>query len=213
MGRVADLMDDFSDFSNKFSILADNYMASFPGLKVDKAAEIERYRQLAERVRPLVTETISFLHTQMKQGKHVLVEGANAAMLDIDFGTYPYVTSSNCSIGGVCTGLGIPPKFIGEVHGVVKAYTTRVGDGPFPTEQDNEIGEFLQTKGHEWGVTTGRKRRCGWLDIPLLKYTSMVNGYTSLALTKLDTLDEMEEIKIGVTYIKDGSALEHFPSC
>merc|ERR1719340_149491 len=211
--RVADLMDNFSDFSNKFSILADNYMASFPGLKVDKAAEIERYRQLAERIRPLVVESVSYLHKKLAEGKKILVEGANAAMLDIDFGTYPYVTSSNCSIGGVCTGLGIPPKFIGEVHGVVKAYTTRVGDGPFPTEQENEIGEFLQTKGHEWGVTTGRKRRCGWLDIPLLKYTSMVNGYTSLALTKLDILDEMEEIKIGVTYIKNGSSLEHFPSC
>merc|ERR1712004_890628 len=200
--RVADLMDNFSDFSNKFSILADNYMASFPGLKVDKAAEIERYRQLAERVRPLVVESVSYLHKQIKSGKNALVEGANAAMLDIDFGTYPYVTSSNCSIGGVCTGLGIPPYYIGDVYGVVKAYTTRVGDGPFPTEQENEIGEFLQTKGHEWGVTTGRKRRCGWLDIPLLKYTSMVNGYTSVALTKLDILDDLDEIQVGINYKK-----------
>merc|ERR1711971_800942 len=211
--RLADLMDNFQDFTNKFSILADNYMASFPGLKVDKAAEIERYRELAERVRPMVVESVSYLHKRLAEGKRILVEGANAAMLDIDFGTYPYVTSSNCSIGGVCTGLGIPPKFIGEVHGVVKAYTTRVGDGPFPTEQENEIGEFLQTEGHEWGVTTGRKRRCGWLDIALLKYTSMVNGYTSLAVTKLDILDKMDEIKVGVTYIKNGAALEHFPSC
>merc|ERR1711973_423165 len=211
--RLGDLLDNFDDFANKFKILASNYEASFPDLKVNKEEEIERYRVFAERVRPMVVESVSYIHSKMSEGKRVLVEGANAAMLDIDFGTYPYVTSSNCSIGGVCTGLGIPPKFIGEVHGVVKAYTTRVGDGPFPTEQENEIGEFLQTKGHEWGVTTGRKRRCGWLDIPLLKYTSMVNGYTSVALTKLDILDEMEEIKVGVTYIKDGSALEHFPSC
>ena len=108
--RLADLMDNFQDFTNKFSILADNYMASFPGLKVDKAAEIERYRELAERVRPMVVESVSYLHTRLAEGKRILVEGANAAMLDIDFGTYPYVTSSNCSIGGVCTGLGIPPK-------------------------------------------------------------------------------------------------------
>merc|ERR1711997_278726 len=172
----------------------------------------ERYKVLAERLRPMVIESVSFLHAQMKLDKHVLVEGANAAMLDIDFGTYPYVTSSNCSIGGVCTGLGIPPKFIGEVHGVVKAYTTRVGDGPFPTEQENEIGEFLQTKGHEFGVTTGRKRRCGWLDIPLLKWTDTLNNYTALALTKLDILDQLEEIKIGVAYKKNGKAMDHFPS-
>lgn len=106
----------------------------------------------------------------------MLVEGANAAMLDIDFGTYPYVTSSNCSIGGVCTGLGLPPNTIGEIIGVVKAYTTRVGDGPFPTELLDATGELLQNRGHEFGVTTKRKRRCGWLDLTLLKYTSMVNG-------------------------------------
>ena len=113
----------------------------------------------------------------MKEGKKILVEGANAALLDIDFGTYPYVTSSNCSIGGVCTGLGIPPTVIGEIVAVVKAYTTRVGDGPFPTELLDDIGEMLQQRGAEVGVTTKRKRRCGWLDLALLKYTAMVNGY------------------------------------
>merc|ERR1719295_1628004 len=210
--RLADLMDNFEDFTNKFSILADNYMASFPGLKVDKAAEIERYRELAERVRPMVVESVSYLHNRLAEGKRILVEGANAAMLDIDFGTYPYVTSSNCSIGGVCTGLGIPPKMVGDVYGVVKAYTTRVGDGPFPTEQLNEIGEFLQKHGHEFGVTTGRPRRCGWLDIPLLRYTSTVNGYSAIAVTKLDILDELDEIKIGVKYMKDGEELNYFPS-
>merc|ERR1711894_750736 len=141
-------------------------------IEFDVEKEIEKYRELAEEIRPYVCETVSYLHEILSSGKKVLVEGANASMLDIDFGTYPYVTSSNCSIGGVCTGLGIPPARIGDVFGVVKAYTTRVGDGPFPTEQENEIGEFLQTEGHEWGVTTGRKRRCGWLDIALLKYTS-----------------------------------------
>lgn len=113
-------------------------------------------------------------------------------------GTYPYVTSSNCSIGGVLTGLGLPPQAIGEIIGVVKAYTTRVGDGPFPTEQLNDVGEYLQTKGAEIGVTTKRKRRCGWLDLALLKYTNMVNGYTSICLTKLDILDAFAEIQVGV---------------
>lgn len=121
-------------------------------------------------------ETVQYLHQALKDGKKVLVEGANAAMLDIDFGTYPYVTSSNCSIGGVCTGLGLPPNTIGEVIGVVKAYTTRVGDGPFPTELSCSIGELLQSRGHEIGVTTKRKRRCGWLDLTLLKFTTLVNG-------------------------------------
>jgi len=210
--RLTDLMDNFEDFANKFSILADNYMAAFPSLKVDKEAEIERYRGLAERIRPLVVESVSYLHNKLAEGKKVLVEGANAAMLDIDFGTYPYVTSSNCSIGGVCTGLGIPPKMVGDVFGVVKAYTTRVGDGPFPTELRNELGDFLQKEGHEFGVTTGRPRRCGWLDIPLLRFTNQVNGYTALALTKTDILDKLDEIKIGVNYIKDGKKLDHYPS-
>lgn len=210
--RVSDLVGDFDKFREKFTNLADNFSSRFPTLTIDKEAELTRYKEFAERIRPMVTETVSFLHSRIHQGKSVLVEGANAAMLDIDFGTYPYVTSSNCSIGGVCTGLGLPPKFIGDIYGVVKAYTTRVGDGPFPTEQLNEIGEFLQKTGHEYGVTTGRPRRCGWLDIPLLKYTSTVNGYSGIALTKLDILDSMDEIKIGVGYLKNGKELSHFPS-
>ncbi|CAF3658765.1 unnamed protein product [Rotaria socialis] len=126
--------------------------------------------------------------------------------------TYPYVTSSNCSIGGACTGLGLPPKYIGDIYGVVKAYTTRVGDGVFPTELKNEIGEHLQTRGREWGVTTGRKRRCGWLDLVLLKYTNMINGFTALCLTKLDTLDELTEIKVATTYKRNGVDLPNFPA-
>jgi len=210
--RVAELMDDFEEFCNKFDILAENHMAAFPGLQVDKAAEREKYKAMAERLRPMVVESISYLHARMAEGKKVLVEGANAAMLDIDFGTYPYVTSSNCSIGGVCTGLGIPPKMVGDVYGVVKAYTTRVGDGPFPTELLDATGDFLQKEGHEFGVTTGRPRRCGWLDIPLLRYTNTVNGYTALALTKTDILDKLDEIKIGVNYVKEGKVLNHYPS-
>lgn len=210
--RVSDLMGDFDKFSEKYCNLADCFMARFKGLTIDKEAELARYKEYREVIRPMVTETVSYMHNSLNSGKNVLVEGANAALLDIDFGTYPFVTSSNCSIGGVCTGLGIPPKLVGDVYGVVKAYTTRVGAGPFLTEQLNEIGEYLQRVGHEFGVTTGRPRRCGWLDIPLLRYTSMVNGYTAIAVTKLDILDDLDEIKIGVKYVRNGQEVDHFPS-
>lgn len=209
--RVGELLGDFKLFEEKFRSIVASYKRLFPGIEMDVEVELERYKGYAEKLRPFVKDTICFLHTALRQDKTVLVEGANAAMLDIDFGTYPYVTSSNCSIGGVLTGLGLPPQAIGEVIGVVKAYTTRVGDGPFPTEQLNEIGELLQTKGAEFGVTTKRKRRCGWLDLALLRYTSLVNGYTSIALTKLDILDSLKEIQVGVAYKLDEKTLDHFP--
>ncbi|XP_017142120.1 adenylosuccinate synthetase [Drosophila miranda] len=210
--RVGELLGDFNAFSDKFKLIVATHLRLFPSINVDVEAELTRYRDYAEKVRPYVKDTICFLHTALRNGKTILVEGANAAMLDIDFGTYPYVTSSNCSIGGVLTGLGLPPQTIGEVIGVVKAYTTRVGDGPFPTEQLNEIGDLLQTRGFEVGVTTKRKRRCGWLDIPLLRYTSLVNGYTCICLTKLDILDTLPEIKVAVSYKKaNGDKLDHFP--
>lgn len=145
------------------------------------------------------------------QKKKILIEGANALMLDIDFGTYPYVTSSSTGIGGVLTGLGIPPKTIRNIYGVVKAYTTRVGEGPFPTEQLNSVGETLQDVGAEYGVTTGRKRRCGWLDLVVLRYSNLINGYTSLNITKLDVLDKFKEIKVGVAYKLNGKELKSFP--
>ncbi|XP_029039384.1 adenylosuccinate synthetase [Osmia lignaria lignaria] len=210
--RIGDLLGDFDKFSQKFDTLVTSYQKMFPALHVDVKSELQRYKEYAERIRPLVRETVQYLHHALREGKKVLVEGANAAMLDIDFGTYPYVTSSNCSIGGVCTGLGLPPSYIGEVVGVVKAYTTRVGDGPFPTELLDATGEFLQKKGHEVGVTTNRKRRCGWLDLTLLKFTAMVNGYTSICLTKLDILDTLPKIKIGVAYRLNGKEIDYFPS-
>ncbi|KMZ02336.1 uncharacterized protein Dsimw501_GD20028 [Drosophila simulans] len=210
--RVGELLGDFNLFSEKFKSIVATHVRLFPSINVDVEAELARYKDYADKVRPYVKDTICFLHTALRNGKTILVEGANAAMLDIDFGTYPYVTSSNCSIGGVLTGLGLPPQTIGEVIGVVKAYTTRVGDGPFPTEQLNDIGDLLQTRGFEIGVTTKRKRRCGWLDIPLLKYTSLVNGYTCICLTKLDILDTLPEIKVAVAYKKpNGEKLDHFP--
>lgn len=209
--RVGDLMGDFNLFKEKFLSIVSTYERLFPGINFNVESELERYRVYAEKLRPYVKDSIWYLHSALSCGKKILVEGANAAMLDIDFGTYPYVTSSNCSIGGVLTGLGIPPQAIGEVIGVVKAYTTRVGDGPFPTEQKNEIGDLLQTRGGEIGVTTKRKRRCGWLDIALLKYTSLVNGYTSICLTKLDILDTMSEIKVAIAYELNGKTLDYFP--
>nr|CAI5825106.1 unnamed protein product [Callosobruchus analis] len=213
--RIGDLLDGSVYKSCKlirFQELAMMYQRMFPSLKVDIDAELKRYKEFAEKIRPLVFDTVCFLDKALRSGKKVLVEGANAAMLDIDLGTYPYVTSSNCSVGGVCTGLGIPPHRIGEIIGVVKAYTTRVGDGPFPTELPNDIGDLLQSRGAEVGVTTKRKRRCGWLDVFLLKYTNMINGYTALCVTKLDILDTLPEIKLAVGYSLRGKKIDYFPS-
>jgi len=210
--RMAELLGDFQQFAEKFSALVNAYQRMLPDLNVDIDAELVKYKSYAEQVRPFVIETISYIHGAILANKSVLVEGANAAMLDIDFGTYPYVTSSNCSIGGVCTGLGIPPSLIGDVYGVIKAYTTRVGEGHFPTEQCNEIGDLLQSRGGEIGVTTKRKRRCGWLDLAVLRHTHMVNGYTAVAVTKLDILDVLPEVKIGIAYKLDGKELNHFPT-
>ncbi|GMM46010.1 adenylosuccinate synthase [Pichia kluyveri] len=175
--------------------------------------ELNRYKILKEKISPFVVDSVEFMHKALKENKKILVEGANALMLDLDFGTYPYVTSSNTGIGGVLTGLGIPPKSIKNIYGVVKAYTTRVGEGPFPTEQLNEIGEKLQDIGFEVGVTTGRKRRCGWLDLVVLKYSTWINGYTSLNITKLDVLDTFKEIKVAVDYKYNGEILKSFPEC
>lgn len=210
--RVHHLVQDFPEFERRVRSIVENKRKRFGNFEYDVDAEIERYKVYAERVRPFVIDSVSYLHKAYAEGKRILVEGANAIMLDLDFGTYPFVTSSNTGVGGVCTGLGIPPRRIGKTYGVVKAYTTRVGAGPFPTEQLNEIGEHLQTVGAEFGVTTGRKRRCGWLDIPVLKWSHMINDYTSINLTKLDVLDQLEEIKIGVAYKIDGKELEAFPA-
>ncbi|GAA6024425.1 hypothetical protein JCM11491_001730, partial [Sporobolomyces phaffii] len=174
----------------------------------DTEGEILRYKELARRLKPFVVDGPSFIHDALRSNKRILVEGANALMLDLDFGTYPFVTSSATGIGGVCTGLGLPPRAIGETVGVVKAYTTRVGAGPFPTEQLNPIGEHLQEVGAEFGVTTGRRRRCGWLDLVVMKYSTLINGYTSLNLTKLDVLDDLDSIQVGTEYFLDGKPLD-----
>lgn len=169
-------------------------------------------KDFSERLRPYVIDQIPLLASAKSDKLSILIEGANAIMLDIDYGTYPFVTSSNTGIGGVFTGLTIGWRSIKEVIGVVKAYTTRVGSGPFPTEQLNEAGEKLQSIGREFGVTTGRKRRCGWLDLVVVKYSCEVNDYTALNLTKLDILDDFEEIKIATGYTYNGQPLESFPA-
>uniref|UniRef100_A0A8D0DPK6 Adenylosuccinate synthetase n=1 Tax=Salvator merianae TaxID=96440 RepID=A0A8D0DPK6_SALMN len=197
----------------KFKVLANQYKSIYPTLEIDIEGELKRLKGYIERIKPMVRDGVYFMYEALHgPPKKILVEGANAALLDIDFGTYPFVTSSNCTVGGVCTGLGMPPQNVGEVYGVVKAYTTRVGIGAFPTEQNNEIGELLQTRGKEVGVTTGRKRRCGWLDLVLLRYAHMINGFTALALTKLDILDVFSEIKVGVAYKIDDKTIPHFPA-
>uniref|UniRef100_A0A0B7BHY9 Adenylosuccinate synthetase n=1 Tax=Arion vulgaris TaxID=1028688 RepID=A0A0B7BHY9_9EUPU len=209
--RISDLVGDFSKFSEKFKHLVDHFKQMFPELLVDINEELLLYKDLSERVRPMVKETVSYLHSAIVDNKRILVECAQSTILDIDFGLYPYVTSSNCSVGGVITGLGIPPHVVGEVYGVVKAYLTRVGSGGFPTELKDHNGELLQNRGAEFGVTTGRPRRCGWLDLAMLKYSHMINGFTALAVTKLDILDVFEEIKVGVAYTLNGERLNTFP--
>ncbi|XP_075678212.1 adenylosuccinate synthetase [Dermatophagoides pteronyssinus] len=210
--RMADLMGDFEKFSEKFHSLVKFYQIQFPDLKVNILEQLERIREMREHIRTCVIDTIPFISKSIQENRKILVEGANANMLDIDFGTYPYVTSSNCTVGGACTGLGIPPRFIGNVFGVVKAYCTRVGDGPFPTELKDDIGDYLQKVGKEIGVTTKRKRRCGWLDIVLLRYADMINGFSAIALTKLDILDGLSEIKIGISYMIDGREIDTPPA-
>ncbi|KAF9053170.1 AMPSase 1 [Panaeolus papilionaceus] len=203
---------DHETFAQKFRKLVEGRFKRYGHFEYDTEGEIVRYRELAERLRPYVIDSVVYMHEAISSGKRVLVEGANALMLDLDFGTYPYVTSSSTTIGGVCTGLGIPPKMIGHTIGVIKAYTTRVGGGPFPSEQLNDVGVHLQEVGREYGTTTGRRRRCGWLDLVVMKHSCLVNGYDSLNLTKLDILDQLPEIKVAVKYKINGKELAGFPA-
>jgi len=179
---------------------------------LDVEEVINSYIEFDQTMDPYITDTTLLINEALKEGKKIYAEGAQGALLDVDHGTYPFVTSSNPTSGGACTGLGIPPQAISRVVGVVKAYTTRVGNGPFPTELINEMGERLRKVGAEFGATTGRPRRCGWLDLVALKYTVMINGIQDIALTKLDVLDEFEELNICTGYQIDGKQLKSFPS-
>jgi adenylosuccinate synthase len=172
----------------------------------------ETLRQHAERLRPMVRDVSLMLDEAMRAGRSILFEGAQGTLLDIDHGTYPYVTSSNASIGGVCTGLGVGPRAIGAVMGVVKAYTTRVGEGPLPTELTGDMGKRLRDSGNEYGAVTGRPRRCGWYDAVAVRYGVRINGLDALALTKLDVLDGIERIEICTAYKCGSRILTEFPS-
>ena len=179
--------------------------------KIDGKKLVEKYLEYGRKLQKYIGDTIYYLNSIIDE-KRVLFEGAQGTLLDIDYGTYPFVTSSNPVTGGICTGAGIPPKKIERVIGVAKAYTTRVGMGPMPTEERGKIGEYLAEKGGEIGTTTGRKRRCGWIDMVALKYACMINGVDEIALTKLDVLDGLEEVKICVAYEYEGKEIAHFPS-
>lgn len=170
------------------------------------------YLAFAEKMRPYVKDISVIVYDEIKAGKKVLFEGAQGTLLDIDYGTYPYVTSSNTIAGGVCTGAGIGPTMINSAVGIAKAYTTRVGKGPFPTELEDETGEWIREKGFEYGVTTGRARRCGWLDLVILKSSARVSGLTSFVVTKIDTLAGLEKIKVCVGYKLEGKVIDYFPA-
>src|SRR5215216_3438909 len=165
-----------------------------------------------ERMRPWVGDCSLFLHDLIKRGEPVMFEGAQATLLDIDHGTYPFVTSSNASVGGVCTGLGIPPRAIGGVLGVAKAYTTRVGEGPLPTELQGELAERLRESGQEYGASTGRPRRCGWYDAVVVRYSARINGLDAIALTKLDVFDGLREVKLCTGYRGRNGVVSEFPA-
>ncbi len=175
-------------------------------------AQYESYFQSAERMAGMVCNTSYLLNNAVKAGKHILLEGAQGTMLDIDHGTFPYVTSSNSTAGGATTGTGLAPGRITGVLGISKAYTTRVGGGPFPTELKDEMGDFLRKKGNEFGSVTGRPRRTGWFDAVVVRYSVMINGIDAIALTKLDVLDELAEIKVCVGYRYNGEVMEEIPA-
>lgn len=180
--------------------------------ELDVEAELSKVLAAAEKLAPRVRDTVYIVNAAVKAGKLVLFEGAQGALLDIDHGTYPFVTSSNTTSGGACTGGGVPPQSVRDVWGVIKAYTTRVGEGPFPTELFDDCGENLRRRGREFGATTGRPRRCGWFDAVASRYACMVNGINKLAVTKLDVLDDLEKIAICVGYEIGGRVTDEFPA-
>ena len=213
--RVLDLMDsDALQEQLRWTINYKNVILeklyNLPPL--DPEAVIEEYLGYAERLRPHVVDSSLKIYDAVQRKRNILFEGAQGTLLDLDHGTYPYVTSSNPVAGGACVGAGVGPTIIDRVIGVAKAYTTRVGEGPFPTELDGELGELLCDRGAEFGTTTGRKRRCGWFDAVIGRYAVRINGLDCLAITKLDVLDELEEIKVCVAYEIDGQRSEDFPT-
>ena len=201
--RIADLLDR-DGFRAQFSTLMEEKITIATALGIYEELDLERtreeYERFAERIRPMVCDTALLINSAIRDGKTVLFEGAQGTMLDIDHGTYPFVTSSSASAGGACTGAGVAPTRITGVIGVSKAYVTRVGGGPFPTESLDGAGEQIRQRGKEFGAVTGRPRRCGWFDVPLLRYSAAINGFDSLVITKLDVLDDFDNIPVCVRY-------------
>ncbi len=213
--RVAELLSP-TLFPDRFRAIAAEKSAVAGALGVDEPWDVEaalaQYQELAERMRPFVTDTGKYLNRAIKNGERLLFEGAQATMLDIDFGTYPYLTSSNATAGGLCTGSGVSPRLLHDIVGVAKAYATRVGEGPFATEVHGTAGDELRRAGAEYGTVTGRPRRCGWFDIPLLQYAHAINHLSSLFITKLDVLDYLEKIPVCTGYRLKGAALDWMPA-
>ncbi len=210
--RIGNILHD--NFRDQYQVLKSKHLTLLQHYNFDfdlKEQEDDWFEAVRELKAYKIINSFYFIHEQMASGKKILAEGAQGSMLDIDFGTYPFVTSSNTITAAVCTGLGVPPSSIGEVIGITKAYCTRVGSGPFPTELKNEIGEKLRQEGGEFGATTGRPRRCGWIDLPALKYSCMLNGVTQLVVTKLDVLNNFEEFGICSAYDREGKQTQKLP--
>ena len=203
--RLAAKLGEVLDYHN-FTL--QHYFKQAP---VDFQATLDACLGYAEALGPMVTDVTESLRQRLEQGENVLFEGAQGALLDVDHGTYPYVTSSNTTAGGAATGTGVGPGRLNYVLGIVKAYSTRVGMGPFPTEQDNDIGEHLRTRGQEFGATTGRMRRCGWFDAVAMKRSIFINSMTGICVTKLDVMDELDSIRICTGYSADGKQIDHLP--
>ncbi|MDU5722370.1 MAG: adenylosuccinate synthase [Clostridium butyricum] len=213
--RVCDLMheDVFTEKLKENIEMKNAYITKVLGGEPVSFDEIlKEYLEFAKKLRPFVQDTSVRVYNDIKADKTVLFEGAQGMLLDIDYGTYPYVTSSNTTAGGVANGVGIGPNMITNAVGITKAYTTRVGKGPFPTELLDETGDWIREKGHEYGVTTGRSRRCGWLDLVIVKTACRVSGLTSLAVTKIDTLAGLDKLKVCVGYKFNGEVIDYFPA-
>ena len=211
--RMCDLLeDDFLERAKTIAISKNNQLIALGQDPLELDTLLENVKEAAEQLKPYITDTVPLLHTAMQNKDKILFEGAQGIMLDIDFGTYPYVTSSNTGAGGVASGAGVPPQSIDRVIGIVKAYTTRVGGGPFPTELTDKTGEHIAQVGAEFGATTGRPRRCGWFDAVVARYACMIGGISEWALMKLDVLDNLETIRVCTAYEIDGKRIEQMPA-
>lgn len=209
--RMGDLISDRFEEKVRLNVERKNAIFRIYGKEeFDSESIIKEYKEYAEALRPYIMDTVILLHNAISENKKIICEGAQATLLDIDHGSYPFVTSSSPCIGGVCTGTGIGAKYINEVYGVIKAYSSRVGAGPYITEQCNEIGDTIRELGHEYGTTTKRPRRCGWLDAVALKYAVMINGLTGIAINHLDTVGKLDKIKLCVAYNHKGDINMNF---